>query len=89
MSIGLCMSKIAEYQSKHADALSEVDGIQGELLAASESGNRDPEIKQKTRQLAAKQAIVRMLADFLGFWKDALKSILEMLKSLNELAFGR
>ena len=87
MSIGLAITKVAEYTAKHMDGLSKIDLLEAELEGVVDGDNTDTEaMRQIQRQLTAQKTKVGLYQQFLEFWRDQIKAFLAILKLTNELA---
>ncbi len=93
MDLGLCIRNVGKFTQLSSDQLAEVQSLQDQytLIAGRKKGDgeADPVLADLGKRLAAAQTRQKLYNDFLNFWKDALKGILEIIKGFNELAFGR
>ena len=87
MSIGLAITKLAEYTSAISRLTEEVGNEESKLLAATASKD-DNAIKDVQRRLTLLKTMVGLMKDFLEFWKDTIKSFMAIFKMMNELAQG-
>lgn len=93
MSIGLALRKIAEYTVRYDQASSKVNFIQQQLqwvaMSAAANGGKEPDPKATERlrkELAIAMFLQGLFKDFTEFWKQVIKEVRELLKSLSELA---
>ena len=91
MSIGLAIAKVAEYTDKHADALEKVNQAELELemtVSKGAEGRQSSVYRQAMEQLTKYKTLAGLYKDFLDFWNNVIKSVMEMLKKAGELAVG-
>ena len=87
MSIGLAISKIAEYTGQIA-ATTVVIGIEEQNLLLATQSKNDQQITDVQQKLTQYKTLLSLLNQFLEFWKDVIKQTLAILKMFNELATG-
>lgn len=85
--LGLAIGKVAEYTKKQNDSLNAVSQLQADVDTATRSG-KDDVIREAQKALTREQTKLGLYRTFLDFWKEAVKSILGQLKSIQEIAFS-
>lgn len=94
MSVALAIAKIGEYSAKYDAATQRINEIQQQLqLAGFEALNQGQQVnpnlnEQLRKQLAVYMFLQGLYKEFTDFWKEVIKSVLALLKSLSELAQG-
>ena len=95
MSIGLAIRQIAQYTVRYDQASSKVNFIQQQLqwvaMAAAANGGKEPDPRATERlrkELAIAMFLQGLFKDFMEYWKEVIKSTLQIIKSLGELAFS-
>lgn len=90
MSLGLAISNVAKYTAWHADALQEVDSLELRVrdLANNKTDKDDPIYREALAELTKWKTLAGLYKDFLTFWQDMIKSIMEMIRKASELAVG-
>ena len=87
MSLGLAISRIAFYTGKREAAASTIKDIEMQLAQAVHDQN-DVRQAELQAQLTKEQILFGLYKNFVEFWTDVIKSTLELLKKISELAFA-
>ena len=87
MSIGIAIQQIAKYSSLMEALAPQIQAKEGELLLAVNDPNKAKvgEIQQVLTRL---KTLMGLAKDFMEFWKEVIKGVMGILKSINELAQG-
>ena len=98
MAIGLAIQNIAKYLGRYQQVTSIVDGIQRQIQMVTLSASGNPQafqggpIQMRLEKLQAELAMYTFLQglfkEFIEYWKQVLKDLMAMIKSLSELAQG-
>ena len=89
MSLGLAIAKVAEYSAKHADAMENVAINQRKVEDTATTDGRDSAaFREAQKELDKWQTLAGLFKDFLSFWTEAIKSMMQMLKEAGQLAFN-
>lgn len=86
MSLGLAMQKVAEYSSAVTRLTAEISPLEAKLMAAA-TGKDDKGFAETQLQLTKLKTLLGLVQEFLNFWKDVIKGMMQLIKSVNELAF--
>lgn len=87
MSLGLAMRQIGQYTGEMMVISGKIADTEAEAITAT-AAKDDAKMKLVQQKLTLLKTLFGLIKDFIEFWKDVIKSVMGLLKSLNELAQG-